>query len=45
MDEAEFDRFADEFQAMQAASIAVSGESPDFLTAIAVCHTREDLAP
>ncbi len=30
MDEAEFDTFADEYDAMHTASIAVSGEGPDF---------------
>lgn len=30
MDEAEFDKFADEYDAMHTASIAVSGEGPDF---------------
>jgi len=30
MDEAEFDKFADEYDVMHAASIAVSGETPDF---------------
>lgn len=30
MDEAEFDRFADEYGAMHAANIRLSGESPDF---------------
>jgi SAM-dependent methyltransferase len=30
MDEAEFDRFADEYRALHAANIRVSGESPEF---------------
>ena len=30
MDETEFDKFADEYQALHAASIAVSGEGPDY---------------
>lgn len=30
MDEAEFDQFADEYEAMHKASIAISGETPDF---------------
>ena len=30
MDEAEFDKFADEYDAMHTASIAVSGEGPDY---------------
>jgi ubiquinone/menaquinone biosynthesis C-methylase UbiE len=30
MEEAEFDKFADEYRAMHAANIALSGESPDF---------------
>lgn len=30
MDEAEFDRFADEYEAMHASSMAVSGETPEF---------------
>lgn len=30
MDKAEFDRFADEYDALHAASVAVSGETPDY---------------
>lgn len=44
MDEAEFDRFADEYRAMHAASIRLSGESPEFFAEYKVADVAALLA-
>ena len=44
MDEAEFDNFADEYEAMHAASIAVSGESPDYFAEYKIRDIARDYA-
>jgi SAM-dependent methyltransferase len=41
MDRAEFDKFADEYQALHAANIRVSGESPEFFAEYKVRDLRE----
>jgi SAM-dependent methyltransferase len=45
MDEAEFDRFADEYRALHAANIRLSGESPDFFAEYKVADVAAMLAP
>ena len=50
MDEAEFDRFADEYYANLSSSIAVSGESPEFFAEYKVAdvwelYRKRDFAP
>jgi ubiquinone/menaquinone biosynthesis C-methylase UbiE len=42
MDEAEFDKFADEYEAMHAASIAVSGEGPEFFAEYKIQDIAEE---
>jgi SAM-dependent methyltransferase len=44
MDEAEFDRFADEYRALHAASIRLSGESPEFFAEYKVADLAALLA-
>lgn len=43
MDEAEFDRFADEYRALHAANIRLSGELPDFFAEYKVADVAEAL--
>jgi SAM-dependent methyltransferase len=43
MDEAEFDRFADEYRALHAANIRLSGESPDFFAEYKVADVAATL--
>lgn len=43
MDKAEFDRFADEYEAMHARSVAVSGEPPEFFARYKVADIAEFL--
>jgi len=44
MQEREFDRFADEYLALHAKNIQVSGETPEFFAAYKVADTAELLA-
>lgn len=44
MDEAEFDRFADEYRALHAAGIRLSGESPEFFAEYKVADVATSLA-
>jgi SAM-dependent methyltransferase len=44
MDEAEFDKFADEYEALHRASIAVSGEDPDFFAEYKIRDIARDVA-
>ncbi len=44
MDEAEFDRFADEYRALHAANIRLSGESPEFFAEYKVADVADLLA-
>jgi SAM-dependent methyltransferase len=44
MDEAEFDKFADEYRAMHAASIRLSGEEPEYFAEYKVADIAAELA-
>src|SRR5579863_7745375 len=44
MDEAEFDRFADEYRALHAKGVRLSGESPEFFTDYKVAEVAALLA-
>lgn len=44
MREAEFDQFAEEYQAQHVASIRLSGEGPDFFAAYKIADVRRDLS-
>jgi SAM-dependent methyltransferase len=44
MDRAEFDRFADEYESVHAANVAVSGERPEFFAAYKIERTRDMLS-
>lgn len=44
MDVAEFDRFADEYENMHAANIAITGERPDFFSAYKIRILAADIA-
>lgn len=44
MDKAEFDRFADEYTALHAANVAISGEAPDYFSRYKVAALRSEFA-
>ena len=44
MDEVEFDKFADEYRAMHAANIRVSGEAPEYFAEYKVADIAAELA-
>ncbi len=44
MDLVEFDRFADEYETMHAANIAVSGERPDYFADYKIRSLCEDIS-
>ncbi len=44
MDRAEFDKFADEFAALHAQNIKISGEDPDFFAAYKIGDVKREVA-
>jgi SAM-dependent methyltransferase len=43
MDKAEFDKFADEYAAMHADNVRISGETPDFFAAYKIADVRREI--